>query len=236
MVEPPRLLAIVPARGGSKRLPRKNLLPLGGKPLITWTIETGLASGICTDVLVTTDDEEIAETARKAGALVPWLRPDELSTDTASSPEVIAHALAWYEQTRGNLDAVLLLQPTSPFRSVDSILGAVRVFTAQPESKRHTVISVSPAAVHPAWTFALQGGELKPILGWELLTHRSQDLPQTYALNGALYVIPVRDARAALPIVRPGVLPFVMTDARESLDIDTVDDWAMALFWADKPQ
>lgn len=238
MAELPRLLALVPARGGSKRLPRKNVLPLGGRPLIQWSIAAALESGVCADVLVSTDDEEIAAVSRAAGAMVPWLRPAELSTDTAGSAGVITHALAWYEQEHGSVDAVLLLQPTSPFRSAEAIRGAVRAYADQPGQagqRRHPVVSVSPAASHPAWTFAWQDGELRPSLGWEPLSLRSQDLAPAYALNGALYVIPAEDARAARPIVRPGVLPYVMTDARESLDIDTADDWALASHWADAP-
>jgi CMP-N-acetylneuraminic acid synthetase len=232
----PRLLTLVPARGGSKRLPRKNVLPLGGRPLIRWTIDAARDSGVCADVLVSTDDDEIASVAREAGALVPWLRPAELATDTASSASVIAHALAWYEREHGPVDAVLLLQPTSPFRSTGSIRGALRVYADQPGTDRHPVVSVSPATTHPAWTFAWQGGALRPSLGWEPLALRSQELPPAYALNGAIYVIPAADARAACPIVRPGVIPFLLTDVRESLDIDTVDDWALASYWADGPQ
>lgn len=227
-----RILAIIPARGGSKRLPRKNVLPLGGKPLIAWTIEAALESGCFVDVLVSTDDEEIADVAQAAGAMVPWLRPAELATDTAGSADVIAHALAWYERENGRVDAVLLLQPTSPFRSAESIRGAVRTYGEQTGQVRYPVVSVSPAITHPAWTFTWRDGALQPSQGWEPLGLRSQDLPSAYALNGALYVIPAADVRGGLPIVRPGVLPYVMTDSRESLDIDTVDDWALASYWA----
>lgn len=235
MPELARLLAIVTARGGSKRLPRKNLLPLGGKPLIVWTIDAARESAVCTDILVSTDDEEIASTARSAGASVPWLRPAELATDTASSADVIAHAMNRYEREHGAVDAVLLLQPTSPFRSAASIRGIAQAYSEQAGAQRHPVVSVSPAATHPAWTFAWRDGELRPTLGWEPMKLRSQDLPAAYALNGALYVIPAEDARAGISPVRPGALPFVMTDSRESLDIDTADDWALASLWADGP-
>ena len=230
-----RILAIVPARGGSKRLPRKNVLPLGGKPLIAWTIDTALESGGLVDVLVSTDDVEIADAARSAGAMVPWLRPAELSTDTASSADVIAHALAWYERENGRVDAVLLLQPTSPFRRAESIRGAVRSYDEQTGPVPYPVVSVSPALSHPAWTFTWRDGELQPSLGWEPLGLRSQDLPPAYSLNGAMYLIPAADVRDGRPIVRPGVQPYVMTDSRESLDIDTVDDWALASYWAQSP-
>lgn len=230
-----RLLAIVPARGGSKRLPGKNIMLLGGRPLINWTIDAALDSGVCIDVLVSTDDNEIASVARSAGAMVPWLRPAELATDTASSADVIAHALVWYEQVYGSVEAVLLLQPTSPFRSSETIRGAVRTYLEQCGAKRHSVVSVSPAASHPAWTFNWRDGVLLPCLGWEALKHRSQDLDPVFTLNGAVYVIPANEARASYPIVQPGTLPFFMTDARESMDIDTADDWALATQWATVP-
>ncbi len=227
-----RVLAIVPARGGSKRLPRKNIMLLRGRPLINWTIDTAFDSGVCTDVLVSTDDNEIASVARSAGAMVPWLRPAELATDTASSADVIAHALAWYEQVHGNVDAVLLLQPTSPFRSSQTIRGAVCTYMEQCGDSRHSVVSVSPAASHPVWTFNWRDGVLVPSLGWSALAQRSQDLEPVFTLNGSVYVIPANDARAAHPLVRLGTLPFFMTDARESMDIDTVEDWALATHWA----
>lgn len=226
-----RVLAIVPARGGSKRLPRKNIMLLGGRPLINWTIDAALDSGVCIDVLVSTDDDEIASVARSAGAMVPWLRPPELATDTASSADVIAHALALYEQAHGTVDAVLLLQPTSPFRTSETIRAAVQTYLWQSKTTCRTVVSVNPSESHPAWTFSLQEGELLPSLGWEPLSLRSQDLVPAYAINGALYVIPADDARSARPIVRPGIRPFIMTDARECLDIDTKEDWDRAKRW-----
>jgi CMP-N-acetylneuraminic acid synthetase len=223
-----RLLAIVPARGGSKRLPRKNVLPLAGRPLIDWSIRAALDSMACADVLVSTDDPEIAEVAKHCGAMVPWLRPAELSGDTAATGPVLAHALAWYEAEHGAVDAVLLLQPTSPFRSVASIRGACDTFAAQIGADRHPVVSVSPAASHPSWSFYLSTGTMTPCLGWELLGKRSQDLPPAYGLNGALYVIPAADVRQCAPIMRPGVLPYVMSDPLEGLDIDTPEDWTEA--------
>jgi CMP-N,N'-diacetyllegionaminic acid synthase len=220
-----RILAVIPARGGSKRLPRKNVLPLAGRPLIDWSIRAAIDSGTCADILVSTDDAEIADVARAGGALVPWLRPAELSHDSAGTAPVLTHALNWYEQQHGAVDAVLLLQPTSPFRTIESVRAACAAFTTQPGLPRHPVVSVSPAASHPAWTFYLHDGAMDPCLGWDPLSMRSQDLPRAYALNGALYVIPAEDVRQGRQIVRPGVIPYVMTDPAEGLDIDTPDDW-----------
>lgn len=223
-----RLLAIVPARGGSKRVPRKNVRPLAGRPLIEWSLRAALDSGVCADVLVSTDDAEIAEVARRGGALVPWLRPAELSHDTAGTAPVLTHALAWYEQAHGEVDAVVLLQPTSPFRTADSVRAACATFAAQPGPERYPVVGVSPAATPPAWTFTLRDGALQPSLGWEPFALRSQDLPPAWALNGALYVIPAVDVRQGARIVRPGVLAHLMPDPVEGLDIDTPDDWDAA--------
>lgn len=229
MSEPCRLLAVVPARGGSRRLPRKNLLPLGGRPLIAWTIAAAHHSGVVGDVLVSTDDGEIAGAARDAGAMVPWLRPAELATDSASSADVLRHALKWYEIQHGAVDAVVLLQPTSPFRTAASIRGAVAAFRTQDGQSARAVVSVGPAASHPAWCFRVEGGMLQPFLGWEPLSQRSQDLEPAFVLNGAIYVLPAADVRGSEPLLRPGIRPYVMHDARESLDIDTADDWQAAM-------
>jgi CMP-N,N'-diacetyllegionaminic acid synthase len=224
MPEGLRLLAVIPARGGSKRLPRKNLLALGGKPLIAWTIDAALASGVLDTVLVSTDDEEIAGVARHAGALVPWLRPPELAGDTATSAAVLRHALAWHDAEHRPVDAVVLLQPTSPFRTAASIRSAVAAFTAAASA----VVSVSPALQHPAWCFSVSAGAMQPFLGWELLERRSQELPAAFALNGAIYVLPADDVRRGAPLLQPGVRPFLMTDPVEALDIDTEDDFRVA--------
>ena len=112
-----RILALIPARSGSKRVPDKNIRLLGGKPLIVWTIVMALGiTGIC-DVLVSTDSIEIQTISSAAGAKVPWLRPDQIATDEASSVDVAIHALDWYEKECGEIGGLLLLQPTSPFRT-----------------------------------------------------------------------------------------------------------------------
>ena len=123
-----RILAFITARGGSKRLPGKNIRSLGGNPLIVWSIEVAKdISDIC-DILVSTDDSAIAETAKDAGALVPWLRPEELATDTAKSADVCLHGLEWYESEKGRVDGLLLLQPTSPFRTRETVLRGIELF------------------------------------------------------------------------------------------------------------
>ncbi len=222
-----RLLAIVPARGGSKRLPRKNLLPLGGKPLIAWTVDKARASNCFIDVLVSTDDKEIAEAGRNHGAMVPWLRPANLSTDTASSIDVVLHALNWYEVECGPVSGVMLLQPTSPFRSVATIRDAAILFLAF--GADIPVVTVCPARTHPAWTLSLEGARAQPFCGWDGFKLRSQDLPPAYTPNGAIYISTPSRLRSSKSFFSEDMHPFVMPDPTESLDIDTVEDWEYAL-------
>jgi CMP-N-acetylneuraminic acid synthetase len=224
-----KLLALIPARGGSKRVPGKNIKPLGGMPLIAWSIRAARESAVFVDVMVTTDDPEVAEVARCHGAYVPWLRPPELATDTAGSAEVIRHAVGWYEVEHGDLDAVMLLQPTSPFRRVSSIRQATTLFAEQEPGACRSVVSVSPAAQHPAWCFRIGEDGIEPFMGWDALQQRTQDLPPAFFLNGAIYIAPAAMARNTGKLLNPGTIPFVMDDLNEALDIDTLDDWRQAV-------
>ena len=138
-----RILAVVPARGGSDRLPGKNVRLLGGKPLIVWSIDVANDVPSICDTLVSTDDAEISAISRDAGALVPWLRPAELATSRASSVDVCIYALNWYQKENGEVDGLLLLQPTSPFRSRSTVLRGIRLFEAHRRS---------PSSPAEAWT------------------------------------------------------------------------------------
>jgi len=226
-----RMLVIIPARGGSKRLPRKNARLLGGRPLIAWSIDTALGLDKFCDVLLTTDDEELANIGREAGALVPWLRPAELATDTATSGDVLRHALTWYEAERGSVDGVVLLQPTCPLRRSASVSGALQRFLAQPSNEyRRTVVSVSPSSIPPEWCFRVcdVDGELEPVLGWTEVGKRSQDLQPSFQLNGSIYVASSEAIRTGRSLIEPGSLAYLMEGAEESVDIDTEDDWRIA--------
>jgi CMP-N,N'-diacetyllegionaminic acid synthase len=226
-----KLLALIPARGGSKRIPNKNIRVLGSKPLITWSIDAARAVPELADVLVSTDSPLIAQIARDAGAMVPWLRPAALASDTASSSDVLKHALEWYELERSPVDGVVLLQPTCPFRRATSLLGALQRFRDQPAGDdRSTVVSVSPSAVPPEWCFRMDAtnGELLPLLGWSELGKRSQDLQSAVQLNGSIYIASSATIRAGQPLVGPGSIAFFMPGAEESVDIDTEDDWRLA--------
>jgi CMP-N,N'-diacetyllegionaminic acid synthase len=222
-----RTLALITARGGSKRIPGKNIRVLGEKPLIVWSIDVAKGiPGIC-DILVSTDDSAIAEVARNSGALVPWLRPAELSTDVALSVDVCLHALDWYEGRNGKVDGLLLLQPTSPFRSRNSVLRGMDLFRM---SNLRAVLGVSPAASHPMWCFQIQGETLRPFIDGVDFKLRSQDLPPAYVVNGAFYLVAPEDLRKLRSFISDDAIPLVIEDPRENVDIDSEWDWKMAEF------
>jgi CMP-N,N'-diacetyllegionaminic acid synthase len=219
-----RILALIAARGGSKRLPGKNIRLLGGSPLIVWSIEVvkGI-SGIC-DILVSTDDPAIAAIASEAGALVPWLRPAELATDSATSVDVCLHALDWYENCNGKIDGLLLLQPTSPFRRRTTVLRGLELYRAHHHCP---ILGVSPARSHPMLCLRVEGESVRPFIEGGM-TLRSQALPPAYVLNGAFYLISPADLRARQAFYSNDALPLVFDRPEESIDIDTEWDWKMA--------
>jgi len=220
-----KILALITARGGSKRIPGKNIRLLGGKPLIEWSIDVVKGIPEICDVLVTTDDPKIADIARDVGALVPWLRPAELATDTATSVDVSLHALEWYESENGKVDGLLLLQPTSPFRKRTTIQQGIAYFI---DHQQRPVLGVSPAKSHPMWCYSLDGDIMRPFVENKGEHQRSQDLPLAYVINGAFYLIAPKDLRKSRSFYSGNMMPLVIEDPGESLDIDTEWDWMMA--------
>jgi len=223
-----KILALVTARGGSKRIPKKNLRKLGGDPLILHSIRAiHDVEGIC-DILVSTDDQEIADICIKAGALVPWLRPAILATDEASSVDVALHALDWYESEKGKVDGLLLLQPTSPFRTEESVRQSIKIFT---ESGGLNVLAVSPVRDHPYHMLTRkEDGYLAPIGGGSIkkFSIRSQLLPLIYRVNGAIYLVSPNSLRNKNSFIDEFTLPIIIDSEYQSIDIDTEWDWAIA--------
>jgi len=215
--------AVIPARGGSTRLPGKNLAPCAGKPLIAWTIEAALVSACFDQVLVSTEDETIASVARACDACVPWLRPPSLATATASSLDVVQHAIAQQDWTEGT---VMLLPPTAPLRTGDDIREALARMRS---TMAWTLVSVTPVTHHPYWT------QRRDARGWVHAfwpeapppAERSQDLPACYGLNGAIYAATIPVFRALQTFHSPRTQSYVMPPER-SIDIDTAWDLHLA--------
>ena len=222
-----RVLALITARAGSKRLPGKNIRLLGNKPLIAWSIDVVRNIPEICDILVSTDDKNIASVCKEAGAYVPWLRPDELATDTASSVDVALHALNWYEAKKGLVDGLLLLQPTSPFRTKENIQRGIELFI---NHNFQSIIGVSPTSDHPMWTLKIQDDFLVPFMQEHGIGIRSQDLPPSYVMNGYFYLIAPKELRAQHSFIGPKTLPLLIESSQEALDIDTEWDYKIAEF------
>lgn len=221
-----RILVLIAARGGSKRLPGKNIRILGGKPLIVWSIDVAKDIPEICDILISTDDPAIAAVCSEAGAYVPWLRPAGLATDTASSVDVALHALDWYEAEKGAVDGLLLLQPTSPFRTKKNVLRGIELYSKYGQKP---VLGVSPTHAHPMWTFKMEGDYLVPFLQGHELESRSQDLPPAYVVNGSFYLISPSELRAGRSFIGTKTIPLLIKSPQEALDIDTEWDWSVAL-------
>jgi len=219
------ILGIIPARGGSKGLPRKNILPLAGKPLIGWTIDAALNSKVCKRLLVSTDDPEIASVAREFGAETPFLRPPELASDTATALSVAEHAVDWMnEMVAETFSHILYLQPTSPLRTGDDIQNAVAI-----AKKTHdAVVSVCEPPQHP-YLFKIihKDGTLGDLMPESTHYSRRQDFPPVVALNGAIYIISVAAMKKARTFTPERTVPYIMPPER-SFDIDTPWDFFLA--------
>jgi CMP-N-acetylneuraminic acid synthetase len=216
--------AIIPARGGSKRLPRKNIALLNRKPLIAYTIEAAISSKKLTRSIVSTDDEEIASVAKQFGAEVPFLRPTELAQDKSSVLDALNHALAHLERQGDRIDALVLLQPTSPFRTGKHIDEAIALFES---SDADTVTAVCHAREHPYYAWTIEDDRLRPFFSLEKQMTARQDLPPAFVENGSIYVVK-RTVLAKNTLYGHNILPYMMSSAT-AIDIDTFDD----LHWAE---
>lgn len=225
-----RILCVITARGGSKGVPRKNIRLLAGKPLIVWTIETALSlHSYIHGVVVSTDDEEIANVSRSSGADVPFCRPAELASDSAKSLPVLQHATHFVEsRDRVKFDWILLLQPTTPFRTPSDILECIDLATAS-GSKCDSVVSVAEMAPHPIFAKRIdEFGMLAPYSLDEPEGLRRQDVSSAaYVRNGAIYLtrrdVLIEKGSIYGQCVRPYVMPAV-----RSINIDSELDWMLA--------
>jgi len=220
-----RILAIIPARGGSKGLPGKNIRPFCGKPLISWTISQALASRYLDKVVVSTDDKKIAARSLKFGACVPFFRPKKLATSTSNIIDVVIHALDFFGKKHINYDLVMLLQPTSPLRTNEDIDKTIGLFF---EKKASAVISVCRCEHHPWWSVALsKGSKIEKFQGTGQLHKNRQSLPDFYRINGAVYVAQVNYLKENHGFLGKSTFAYIMPPER-SVDIDTNWDLIIA--------
>lgn len=227
MIEEKSVLAIIPARGGSKGLPRKNIMELAGKPLIAWTIEAGLGSKYIDRLIVSTDDKEIAYLSSSYGADVPFIRPDHLATDASETYATIIHALGFFSERDIHFDLIIILQPTSPLRNSLHIDKAFELLT---EKNADEIISVTEVAHSPLWSSELPGDKNMEKFISESIRHlkRRQDLPVYYRLNGAIYLVKVKNIIKEESIfISKNVFAYTM-DRYSSVDIDDILDLKLA--------
>ncbi|MEK7067231.1 MAG: acylneuraminate cytidylyltransferase family protein [Patescibacteria group bacterium] len=227
-----KFLGIITARGGSKGIPGKNIKKLGGKPLIAYTIETALKSGVFDRVILSTDDRKIAEVGRRYGAEVPFMRPKELAKDDTATLPVLLHAVSYLKEIENySADYIMILQPTSPFRQPFHIQEAVKLLK---RSGADSVLGVSeiPEQFNPDRTMKIDKN------GWLTLwsgrpvrkrISRRQDLPNAFWNTCALYLFKTKflfDQKES-NFFGKNVKPYIM-DKKYALDINTMDDWRMA--------
>ena len=227
MREDKKILALIPARGGSKGLPRKNIKPLLGKPLIAWTVEQAKNSKYIDKVVVSTDDEEIAEISKKYGAEVPFLRPKELARDDSPTIDAIIHAINWFEERGEFFDILILLQPTSPLRTTEDIDNAIELFLNNKDAL--SLISVKENEHPPFWSLEIENKFLKPLFGEEYFKKRRQELPKSYMPNGAIFISYVDILKKYKTFYTPKTIAYIMPPER-SIDIDNEFDFLLAEF------
>lgn len=221
-------IAIIPARGGSKRLPGKNIKLLAGKPLIAWTIEAAIQSNLFDHVFVSTDCEETAAIAKDFGAKIPFLRPKDLANDTATTNDVVTHLVNWFEQKEdSNVDTIALLQPTSPLRNSLHIREAVNLLK---EKSARAIISVCELEHSIQLCNKLnKNGSMEGFIVPQNI-QRTQDLETYFRLNGAIYLFKRQYVDKLDTLYSAGSYAYIM-DVNSSIDIDTKDDFELAKFY-----
>ncbi len=219
-----KILVIIPARGGSKGIPHKNIKPLNGKPLIQYTIDEAREIVGDEDICVSTDDPEIIKCVEDYGLKVPFVRPEELATDTAGTYEVLLHALNFYEKQGRHYDVVLLLQNTSPFRKAEQIKEALKLYTPDVDM----VVSVKECASNPYYCVFEENSEgYLHVCKGDGNIFRRQDAPKVYEYNGAIYIMNAETLKTTHMHKMQKRVKYVM-DEMSSFDLDTMTDWNIA--------
>lgn len=223
MINKKKILAIIPARGGSKGIPKKNIKPLNGKPLIAWTIEEAKKSRFLDRIIVSTDDEEIMNVAKEWGAEVPFLRPSELAQDNTPGIAPVLHALEYFS----DYEYVVVLQPTSPLRLAEDIDNAISLCE---KNKSNFCVSVTKSKIIPEWMFRINHrGVLEPINCNREIPYQRQKAKKIYVLNGAVYVARKEALIKTQSFLTPETIPYIMPGSR-SIDIDDIIDFEYCEF------
>ena len=221
-----KIVGLIPARGGSKGINKKNIHPCAGKPLIAHTIEAALGSKLLSETIVSTDNVEIANVSEQLGVVVPFIRPGELSTDQASSVVVMNHALDFLEKSGKCVDAIALLQPTSPLRTCNHIDEATKIFLSELPDTLVSVVKV-PHSFHEESLMKIDRGVLKPQSGVNEKVLRRQNAKEIYARNGpAILIVSAKQIKRGN--FYGGITRAYVMDTISSIDIDNIQDLIIA--------
>jgi len=228
------ILGLITARGGSKRVPRKNINEFCGKPLLTWTIEAGQKAEVFDRFILSSDDEGIIKIGKEAGIEIPFVRPSELASDSATSFSVVRHAVEWLEEKENFVPYwIVLLEPSSPGRQPFHIQEVVQLISS-PDFKHDSLIGISETPGHFHYQKQLQiveDGEVKRVWDGEILrnlVHRNQDLTKTYFINSAIYAFKRSNLFDGNNSLWGDSTHGYVMDSKYALDIDTPDDWVVA--------
>ena len=225
MFDTNRIIAIIPARGGSKGIPHKNIIDLCGKPLISYTITAAKNSKYIDYVMVSTDDVEIAYVAKEYGAEVPFMRPGEMASDTSKTIDAVLHAVDTLSDMGEVFSDLVLLQPTEPLRTAEDIDGAIKEYY---KHDRSSLVSVSEVDDHPILIRTIEKNTLIPLLNVSS-TCRRQDMPKYYKVNGCIYINRIESLDESTSF-NDNHIPFVMNKSH-SVDIDELSDLMMAQYY-----
>ncbi len=224
---PDECLAVIPARGGSKGIPNKNLVPLGGEPLIAWTIRAARAAGHVRRIIVSTEDSEIAEVSANLGAEVPFMRPSALAQDDTPGTAAPLHALRWLAKNESyHPNQMILLQPTSPLRQASDIDEAINLLRSR---KGDAVLSLTAVHHHPEWMFQMDSSARISHYSTADLNRNRQELPDRYAENGAIFLVQCERFLAEESWYSERTYGYLMPEER-SIDINTESDLRLAEF------
>lgn len=221
-----KALAIIPARGASKRIPRKNVLKIASKPLIAYTIEAALKSGLFEHVIVSTEDKEIAKISKKYGADIPFIRSKILATSKSTVIEVCLDAINFYEKKNVFFDTVCILLPTNPLRDENDLVSAFKKFK---KSKANALMAVTSFEISPFWALKEEKGFLKPYFGKKYMV-RSQLHPRVFVDNGSIYIMNVKTFKKEKTFYPKKLIGYYMS-RNKSIDIDEPEDLKLAEFF-----